>query len=136
MLLEVPAPPLMPVVPPAAPVAVPLRWMQRSRSRPTSPTHWLGSGALAPALELVLPPSVELELPPSEVLELPPMLEPVLGLVVVPGLVVLVPALAPVFAPAEPDVLVCAQEMPATPTNAAATAAAIALVITMEPPES
>src|SRR4051812_28028549 len=116
--------------------------MQRSRSRPTRPTHWLGSGALAPALELVLPPIEVLGLVPGNV-----VLGSVLpGCVVEPGLVVefglvvelgaLLLVLEPALDPVEPEALVCAHETLATPTNAAATATAIVLTITMRSPES
>ena len=117
----VPEPRLPLELPPAAPVELPNCWMQRSRSSPVRPTHWLGNGALAPALELVLPPT--LELAPGVVL----------GLGVALGVV---EVLAPVLVLEVPEVLVCAHEALATPTKVAATATAIALTITMKSPES
>lgn len=150
--VDVPAPPVVvpPSVPepmvllldvlPAAPVAPPYCWRQRSRSRPVRPTHWLGSGALEPAPALVpeprvpeaepavvLPPIPGLVLPMPEPVEVV-LLEGPLGLVVgaPDGLV-----LEPMPEPADPEAPVCANEMLAKPTKAAATAAAIVLAITM-----
>ena len=82
--------------------------------------HWLGS--------VVLPAALVSEL----VLALPEVVTPVLGAVL--G-AVLGDVLDPVLLPYEPPDC-CAHDAPATATNAAATAAVIALTITIESPWS
>ena len=125
-----------------------------SRSRPVLPRHWLGVVELLPAaapasvLELVLPPALEpvlgeLALDPllelgelvlEPVLELGELVEPLVELgELIDPLLELLPV-APADVPALP--LDCAHEAPATATNAAATAAAIVLTITIESPWS
>src|SRR4051812_16064384 len=105
---------------------------------PVRPTHWLGSGVPAPALELapVLPEAEpegsEFTLPPIVEFVVPPAVEPVVPPTLEFGPVVLAPELVEPT-PVEPALppLVCAHEAPATPTSAAATAAAIAFTITI-----
>jgi hypothetical protein len=143
------------VVLPAPLVELPYSVWQRSRSRPLRPTHWLGTVEL-PAAPLLLSVLVPPDIPPVEG---EPMLEPVLGLVLLPVLepaaprtldpVVplgeplipepVLPPVAPADEPAEPALEPpalpappapdCAHATLATPTNAAATAAAIVLTI-------
>ena len=126
--------PMLPDVPPEAddPVLEPYWRRQLSRSRPTRPMHWLGVDALEPAAASVLEPTPELVLPPT----LDPVLAPAPVLPDIPpdvAPVALLPDAPPDALPAPPD---CAHDVPATATNAAATAAAIALTITIESPWS
>ncbi len=117
-----------------------------SRSRPVLPMHWLGVVELLPAaapvsvLELVLPPTLEPVLgevvldPLLELGELGELVEPLVELgELIDPLLELLPV-APADVPELP--LDCAHEAPATATNAAATAAAIVLTITIESPWS
>lgn len=106
MLPEVPEPML-----PVPLVELPYFLTQSSRSVPLRPLHWLGRDAELPAAVL-LPPTLEPVVPPAEA--------PVLDDPLAPAL----PA---------PD---CAHDALATPTSAAATAAAIVLTITFESPWS
>jgi hypothetical protein len=130
------APPVVPLpVPPEAlePLLTPPHcFTQLSRSRPVRPMHWLGSVELPAALVS------ELVLAPPEVVA--PVLGAVLGAVLGEVLgealgAVLGDVLDPVLLPYEPPDC-CAHATLATATNAAATAAVIALTITVESPWS
>src|SRR5882672_4052053 len=118
MLPEAPEPVL-----PVPLVELPYCFWHFSRSWPIRPTHWLGTEELpdvdAPVSPVALP----------EVLE--PVLEPVAPLVDVP-----VPAEPPALVPPALPAPDCAHDALATPTRAAATAAAIVLTITFESPWS
>ena len=124
------------VVPPAPLVELPACFSQRSRSRPVRPTHWLGSAELPAApvlLPVVLPGASEPMLEPvlDEPMLLPVLGEPMLLPVLEPAPPVL-PPVAPADEPAEPVPApppACDHATLATPTNAAATAAAIVLTI-------
>jgi hypothetical protein len=144
-LPEVPEPMLLPeLVLPAPLVELPYCFWHLSRSGPVRPTHWLGSVELPAAL-----PDAPLSLVvPPEVLEpVVPLAEPLMPEPVVPVVPLVPPADAPVLdeplAPALPGLVPpalpapdCAHDALATPTNAAATAAAIVLTITFESPWS
>ena len=139
VLPEVPEPMLPEAPEPVLPVPLvelPYCFWHFSRSWPIRPMHWLGTEALpdadAPVSPDALPEVLEPVLPVEEPLvpAEPLMPEPVLP--VAPLVDVPVPAEPPALVPPALPAPDCAHDALATPTRAAATAAAIVLTITFE----